>query len=316
MKTQYLKLLFLFLFACSPKPAEKEEIGQKTIDSLRQHIYQQDSIIKQESTYLNIWMGKAKKYKKLATSAYYQVLFQNPELESFRNKLYSDSINGKREVVEYILNEYPIINYFISTKPHLSIGTGYHKGLKSLLSPYKHETNYIRYTWWNTYIEEDKNFLFTRQPLIHYLPSATDPYEHIEQQKNFSTRSGINELAYALLIQEFKVNMKRDSESIKKYYQLYKKDVFELVDKELYEGVYINVTVSRLLAAYPYYKKKNPDGWEEYIQIEWYGDYQPEDKMRWKGRSRRSWYYGFWYRRDLEGNIEVVKEILEEIKEH
>lgn len=319
MKTPYLNLLLLFLFACSPK-SDNISLKQKEIDSLKQSLL--DSIQNEELNILHkIDRRDVEKYKNLAESAFYQVLFQNTKLEGFRNKLYSDSIQGKKEVLEYLLNDYPIITYFVSNKEIVLRGTGYYKGFKSFKHfPQNFKENYTRYAWWNPNIEEYKSSLenFTYNP-----PPDSGSYQLITEKKDFSTPQGVQELAYALLIQEFKTNMKRDSKSLKKYYKLYKKAFFELIDKELYKNLNINMTVDRLLEAYPYYQKKKNKEWHKYMEIEDYGDYQtPEEKYekKSKGRmlagSRWHWYYGFWHRRQLEDNSETVKEILEEVQKH
>lgn len=138
---------------------------------------------------------------------------------------------------------------------------------------------------------------------------------------NLSKDRGKSHLAFGL-------DIPRTTSNIKKIFENYKTIVFAKIDKNLYEQLSINITVKDLLKSYELFRKKVNfqeienltfrDDVRKYFTLIAYPDsiikkygYPPFPNYGYK-----SWLYSFWYRRYLEGNMETVYQILQEIDEH
>ncbi|MFN3316516.1 MAG: hypothetical protein ACK40K_06870, partial [Raineya sp.] len=92
----------------------------------------------------------------------------------------------------------------------------------------------------------------------------------------------------------------RDSNFIKKVYKDWKTPLFKILDRKMMNNLGIGELCSDLKKSYMKYKNKNKPKHPEIG----YPDYKDE------------WLYSFWYRRYLEGNMETVYQILQEIDEY
>lgn len=339
IKSSFYSFTLITLLACSSQETEvnreeiikevsskvKDRVIKKLTDSIRYHL--SSKIEKQVAS-------KIKNQRLLSNFAYQQVLKQNPSLKNFREKLYSDTTWGKKEIVDYLLNKYPMIiagNEGKMSHHHpfsidssylglfnqknwkvMGLYTGFYK-LNFLDFQYCkiHEYDNLRYAWWNPYVE-----------------NYNDPRAFREINKGFIEHSSVQESAYVLLINEFKVNFSRNPEDLWNYYLLYKEAVFEQITLDLYKKLKVDFTVNTLLDALEYYQKKTPEPFIEKLQIQYFGEKELNEsqgnKQKFRYGSRRientqknwHWYYSFWERRDVEGNTEMVLKILKDIQSH
>lgn len=157
----------------------------------------------------------------------------------------------------------------------------------------------LRYVWWNPYVE---NF--------------NDPKDFSGMQLNYFEIASIKDSGNVLIINYFKTTLDRSSDTILGLYNRFKKPFFEIVGRDLYLALKLNITVDTLLEGYAYYKKNDSEGFINMLQTRYYPDTNPMSLLILLSKSNFRWYYSFWERRNLEKNIEIVIDILKEIQNH
>jgi len=115
----------------------------------------------------------------------------------------------------------------------------------------------------------------------------------------------------------------RNPENIEKYFKKYETTLYEMVDKELYQTMQAEIVVNQLLSTHAYLLKNNYlelfKHFDKYQNVNTYSFNIPENQEFMEPKKNEisfAWCYKFWYRRYLEGNMEIVYEILKKIKQH
>jgi hypothetical protein len=269
-------------------------------------------------------------YREFSNNALTVLLKQNPSLQEFYRKLFDNTANGEKEIIKYLLNDYPVIvpgnkgkmshhhrfivrdkknEGILKKKIYKDINEKNEEGLKEFNSyklnfsdfRYFETENYdnLRYAWWNPYVE---NF--------------NDPRYFSGMQLDYFERTSIKDSGKVLIINYFKTTLDRSSDNILELYNRFKKPFFEIVGRDLYLALKLNITVDTLLEGYAYYKKNNSEGFIKMLQTRYYPDTNPRSLLILLSKSNFYWYYNFWERRNLEKNSEVIIDILKEIQDH
>lgn len=128
----------------------------------------------------------------------------------------------------------------------------------------------------------------------------------------------------------------RSSENLQKLFKEYEFVIYELVDKKIYQQLGLEEVIDDLLFSYRYLKENDMDKIFHNLNkmsssgrhFFWYENQFPISNQEPKegeiaeivGKPKhlylKQWRYSFWYRRYLEGNIEVVYSILLKVKKH
>ncbi len=116
----------------------------------------------------------------------------------------------------------------------------------------------------------------------------------------------------------------RSSENLKKLFYKYESVIYSLVDKQLYKDIHLNYIIQELLKSFEVLKKRDFDAvcqqiTDKHLDVSSYPFEKlfgyKEDELP-KNISFIHWTGSFWYRRYLEGNTEVVYEILKRVDAH
>ena len=263
-------------------------------------------------------------YLEFSSLAYNLIISQNTKLLSFHENLNSDTVAGKKQVLEYLFYHYPIIipgnkgkmihhhrfNVLDSSKINILkekvlVDDEEFDSYKLNFIDYKcfeiGEYDNIRYTWWNPYVE---NY---RDPK-YFQGMSTDYYKN----------PNIEESGMVAIVNYFKVTMDRSTENISRLFKLFKTPFFLLVGKEMYLDLKIDVTVNSLIIAHDYFLKKDYQGLVDFLQQKHFGDMNQsrvKQSSAWiLGEANSSWYYTFWERRSTEKNDDSVYSMLKEIQ--
>jgi hypothetical protein len=263
-------------------------------------------------------------YIEFSSLAYNFIISKNEKLKSFHENLNSDTTAGKKEVLNYLIYNYPIIipgnkgrqihhhtfNILDSSKTNILkektlINTEDFDCYKLNFIDYKYfetsEYDNIRYVWWNPYVEN-----FRDPKFISGMPNY------------YSDESNIEESGMVAIINYFKTTLIRSTENLQRLFNLFKTPFFLIVSKEMYEDLKIKNSVNSLLVGREYFLKKDKEGLISKLEEEHFGKPKyansENSPARVVGRGNWSWYYTFWDRRASEGNEEIVYSILKEIK--
>lgn len=150
-------------------------------------------------------------------------------------------------------------------------------------------------------------------PQMQYIPNSQNPRQ---QTTHF-------------LIYQFD----RSPENIQELFDAYETTLYQTMDKALYEQLQVGLVIEDLLFSYDYLKENDYQQIFNYLDTHprkrhfyWYDNPKPSTKEVEEGYltspSKKDhvykvqWRYSFWYRRYLEGNMEVVHQILLKVKEH
>ena len=256
--------------------------------------------------------------------AYNLIISQNKKLASFHNDLNSDTVAGKKKVLEYLIYHYPIIipgnkgkmihqhrfNILDSSQVNILnqkvlVDDEEFNSYKLNFIDYKYfetsEYDNIRYTWWNPYVENYRDPKF-------FQGMSTDYYKN----------PNIEESGMVAIINFFKVSLDRSSENLSRLFQLFKMPFYLVVGKEMYHDLKIDDTVNFLVLAHEYFLKNNHQGFVDKLQEAHFSgtnSLNNKHSSAWiLGESNSSWYYTFWVRRKSEGNADTVFAILKEIQ--
>ena len=116
----------------------------------------------------------------------------------------------------------------------------------------------------------------------------------------------------------------RSSENLKKFFYKYEPVIYSLIDKQLYKNIHLDYLIQELLKSFEILKKHDFDAicqqiTDKHLDVSSYPFEKlfgyKEDELP-KNIGFIHWTGSFWYRRYLEGNMEVVHEILKRIKTH
>lgn len=303
IKIVTLLLLCLLLLSCKPK---EEEIIEK--QTTRKDTQQEEKNKEYEFRINTLIAHREVSYMAVAH------LLKDKDFLNFYNDLRNETSKGKNRIVEYFLYKYPILITGNKNKlihHHRLILSNkkldYLKNNKVFFDPIEKNTfkvnwtdfsymeledyDNIRYIWWNPLVENFRDARWFSGMQDFYISNANP-----------------KESGFVILVSNFKANMKRTPENIWKLYNLYKKPVFQLLDKKRYKDLKIDLTVNRLIQAYDYYLKKEYNSWKN--------TFHKEIKNITRTDTDTKWYYTFWKRRFHEKNEEATYQILKEIQAH
>ncbi|MFK8104115.1 MAG: hypothetical protein AB8G15_16400 [Saprospiraceae bacterium] len=161
-------------------------------------------------------------------------------------------------------------------------------------------------------------------PLPDFIGSAE---RHTGYYANSKTSLGFERRLLSYLV----YRIDRTPENIDLIWKMYKKEIFRLIDYEMYEDFEINQTVNDLLQSYKHFKtvdqievqldaiyqfvhssnQNDPSAaFDEHILTAW-SAIATGDVGNYK---RKDWAYSFWMRRNHEKNLEAVATILKEFQ--
>ena len=238
-------------------------------------------------------------WTKLIESGDYEAVFNNET-----DRLEASFYNGRSMI-------YFGFNQLIDTTYNASDSQSQHG-----YSPYDHFV-----TFQTVYGEHDDD-----GNLVERIPNINEEIEH--NIENGKVKEGITSVVNKRFLYHWVGNMNRDHAFIKKYWELYKREIFSAVShslfKERWQG---KECISNLLLSYN--KIKEDSGYKQVFDNYDLDDaglddselmlqlktlqFQPTSDKRF---SNPLYLYGFWDRRFEEGNSEIVKKILVEIKEY
>lgn len=329
----YILTLFS-LFSCnhSKKIIKNKDSLSQTVTSKEVKNFGDDTIYNEMMTSMEDehWYMQKQASEQLAENAFQIMLKQNSPLKSFYQKLVTDTVLGKDDIIRYILKEYPIIvsgnegkeihhhhvtippqNEKLITKKTFGISKQdtfiYYRTYKLNFMDFKlieiKDYDNLRYIWWNPYVE---NFRDAKR--FRDLPAY------------FIQNSDQNEVNKTWILSYAKYFFNRSPENLLKYYQYYKKNLISLLPLSEYKALKLDITVNNLLKAHSYFKKKNAkqfldDGYLETFGkkiVSHNGDKFDVRNIHWS--SNYSWYFTFWIRREKESNVEAVLTILKDIQ--
>lgn len=250
-------------------------------------------------------------------------LCTNPELERFYGQLSSQEKKDKKQIIRFLLDEYPVV-----ITGNLNKERHHHQMLildssqVALLGQRVRVSNEdwidydfripdlryfgleaydpVRYIWWNPDIE---NF---RDP--KHLPGYAG---------HFGNTLSPLRAGKTALISWFKLSMDRSAAGIRSLYDLWGDAWYALFSRDLFRSLHLNETVDRLILAREWNDKGDPKGFQAAINNlrggpESQSYFTSEPGYYWDN----SWYYTFWNRRKSEQNEDVVLEILREVQKH
>jgi hypothetical protein len=132
-------------------------------------------------------------------------------------------------------------------------------------------------------------------------------------------------MSYPLKI--FILSLNRNPKYLKGKFESFKKILYANFDKEAYKAMGADEIIDELINSYTVYNSEkfqsklskleninNPDSLSNFFYDP---DYDTKNARFPLANYRyESWFNSFWYRRSLEGNMEVVYDILLEVKKH
>lgn len=246
---------------------------------------------------------------------------QTPSLAKFHRALFDDQAHSEKEILSYLLHEYPIIvpgnkgkmihHHPFAVRDESKQGELVGKLFKEtedsdsyLLSfdsfRYYETLGYdnVRYAWWNPYVE---NYNDPR-----WFPDLADDYFGKAPQ---------TDAAKVLLVSCFKTTFERSPRKISALYKRFRDVFFESVDEKLYTALKMDVTVDTLLEGYDFFRQGKKREFEEMITKRLFGGCD-DPFLPAVSAYNCSWYYTFWQRRESEHNADTVASILKEVQLH